>query len=139
MILAACVVSTALVIFSQSAIFPLSFGLMFFIGLGMMLQMASSNTILQTIVEDDKRGRVMSLYTMSFMGISPIGSFLVGTFASRISAQRTLLICAALLLGWSIYSALRLPKLQSLVHNEIQAKTQSESDKQTTTAFSEEA
>ena len=54
------------------------------IGLGLMVQMASTNTVLQTIVEDDKRGRVMGFYAMAFMGMVPLGSLLAGS--SRISS-----------------------------------------------------
>jgi len=50
------------------------------IGFGMMVQMTSSNTILQTIVEEDKRGRVMSFYAMAFMGMVPFGSLLAGVW-----------------------------------------------------------
>ena len=81
-----------LVSFSLSHIFPLSLILMIFVGLGMMLQMASSNTIIQTIVDDDKRGRVMSFYAMAFMGTAPFGSFLAGSLASVWSAPAALLI-----------------------------------------------
>jgi MFS family permease len=55
-------------------------------GFGMMAQMASSNTVLQTIVDDDKRGRVMSLYSMAFTGVTPLGSLLMGAIASAIGA-----------------------------------------------------
>jgi MFS family permease len=68
---------------------------MFFIlaaGFSMMVQMASSNTILQTVVDDDKRGRVMSFYTMAFMGTMPFGSLFAGTLATKIGAPATLLI-----------------------------------------------
>ena len=61
-------------------------------GVGMMMQTACSNTILQTISDNDKRGRVMSFYTMAFMGTAPIGSFLAGSMASMIGAPATLLI-----------------------------------------------
>jgi len=50
-------------------------------GVAMMIQMASSNTILQTIVEEDKRGRVMSFYSMAFLGMAPFGSLLIGWLA----------------------------------------------------------
>ena len=56
----------------------------------MMEQMAASNTILQTIVDDDKRGRVMSFYSMAFMGMAPFGSLLAGTAATRIGAPNDL-------------------------------------------------
>ncbi|MFX4263544.1 MFS transporter [Pelotomaculum propionicicum] len=76
---------------SQSRVFWISLPLMLLTGFGMMIQMASNNTILQTIVDDDKRGRVMSLYTMSFLGMAPFGSLLAGALASRIGAPGTIM------------------------------------------------
>ncbi len=89
---AAGVFGFGLISFSFSRNFFLSEALMVFTGMGMMLQMASSNTILQTITDDDKRGRVMSFYTMAFMGTAPFGSFLAGFFAKYIGAPYTILI-----------------------------------------------
>lgn len=80
-----------LIALSQSRVFWVSLPLMLLTGFGMMIQMASNNTILQTIVDDDKRGRVMSLYTMSFLGIAPFGSLLAGVLASRIGAPGTIM------------------------------------------------
>jgi len=98
--------------FSQSRILGLSYVLMFVVGYGMMQQMAASNTILQTIVHEDKRGRVMSYYTMSFMGMAPFGSLLAGSIADRIGAPRTLLLCgicciAGALLFWMNIESVR--------------------------------
>ncbi len=67
----------------------LSVPLMVVTGAGMMVQMAASNTLLQTLVEDDKRGRVMSFYTMAFFGMMPLGSLAAGVFGSRIGAPAT--------------------------------------------------
>jgi len=67
-----------LILFSFSKNIFLSMMLLFIAGFAMMTQMASSNTIIQTIVEDSKRGRVMSFIPMSFMGTMPIGSLLAG-------------------------------------------------------------
>ena len=67
-----------------------------FTGFGMMQQMAASNTILQTIVDEDKRGRVMSFYSMAFQGMAPFGSLLAGWMAARIGAPRTVMICGML-------------------------------------------
>ncbi|MFH1046044.1 MAG: MFS transporter [Candidatus Omnitrophota bacterium] len=61
-------------------------------GFGLMVQMCASNTILQTIVDEDKRGRMMSFYTLAFMGMAPLGSLLAGSLASRIGAPHTLFI-----------------------------------------------
>ena len=77
--------------FSFSTTLWVSLPLMVVTGLGFMVQMAASNTLLQTIVDEDKRGRVMSFYTMAFMGTAPFGSLLAGAVAERIGAPRTLL------------------------------------------------
>ncbi len=106
--LAAGVFGLGLVAFSLSRFFPLSIALMVITGLGMMLQMASSNTLLQTIVDNDKRGRVMSFYTMAFMGTAPFGSFLAGTLATLIGAPGTLIfggiacVLGALVFSWRL-------------------------------------
>lgn len=104
--LSAAIFGAGLIAFSQSSWMWLSLALMFVVGYGMMQQMAASNTILQTIVDEDKRGRVMSYYTMSFVGIAPFGSLLAGTVASRIQAPATLLISGVLcVLGAAWYFA----------------------------------
>jgi MFS family permease len=84
-------------------------------GLGMMVTMAGCNTILQTIVDDDKRGRAMSIYTMAFMGVSPFGCLLAGWLASAIGAPATVLLCGAGSLVGTLIFALRLPALRALV------------------------
>jgi MFS family permease len=60
-------------------------------GCGMMVQMASSNTLIQVLVDDDKRGRVMALYAMAFMGMAPFGSLIAGSLAGLIGAPHTVL------------------------------------------------
>ncbi|HEX7583563.1 MAG TPA: MFS transporter [Prolixibacteraceae bacterium] len=90
--LAAATFGVGLILFSFSRFFALSLVLMVITGLGMMLQMASSNTIMQTIAEDDKRGRVMSFYTMAFMGTAPFGSLLAGSLAKIAGVPNTILI-----------------------------------------------
>ena len=90
--LAATVFGTGLVLFSFSRSFALSLVLLVMVGLGMMLQMASSNTMLQTIVDDNQRGRVMSFYTMAFMGTAPFGSLLAGSAAKIIGIPFTILV-----------------------------------------------
>lgn len=87
---------------------------LFLAGMGVMAHLASSNTILQTIVDDDKRGRVMSLFTMSFVGMTSFGSLLSGALASRIGATGTILIGGASCLIASLIFASRLPKLQEM-------------------------
>ena len=113
--LAAATFGIGLIAFSFSRFFLLSMGLMVFTGLGMMLQMATSNTIIQTIVEDDKRGRVMSFYTMAFMGTAPFGSFLAGSLASRFGAPTTLLIGGSACILGAILFTRKLPRLKEAV------------------------
>lgn len=78
---------------SQSRLLAVSVVMLFVMGYAMMFQNASCNTILQTIVDDDKRGRVMSFYAMAFMGMAPFGSLWAGALAERIGAPTTLLVC----------------------------------------------
>jgi len=78
--------------FSFSHNIWISLSLLFIAGFGIMVQMAASNTILQTIVDDDKRGRIMSFYTMAFMGMAPLGSLLAGGMATRFGVSNTLAI-----------------------------------------------
>jgi MFS family permease len=104
-----------LVAFSRSHWLWLSLILMFFVGFGMMQQMASSNTIVQTILEEDKRGRVMSYYAMAFTGMAPFGSLLAGAVADRIGAPATLLISGACCIAGAIWFAMQLPVIRKLV------------------------
>lgn len=84
------VFSASLLIFSFSHFIMLSVPALFLAGIGFMVQLASCNTIIQTIVDDDKRGRVMSLYSMSFIGLAPFGSLLAGGAAKLVGVQATI-------------------------------------------------
>jgi MFS family permease len=86
-----------------------------FVGLGMIVQLATSNTVLQTIVDDDKRGRVMSLYTMAFMGMAPFGSILGGALAHHIGVPATFLLGGIVCLAGAILFATRIPVLRPMV------------------------
>jgi MFS family permease len=101
-----------LIAFSFSRSLWLSLLLMIVTGLGFMVQMAASNTVLQTIVEEDKRGRVMSFYTMAFMGTAPFGSLLAGSMADRIGAPHTLLIGGVGCIIGALWFATSLPALR---------------------------
>lgn len=102
--------------FSLSRFFPLSLALMTVIGFGMMMQMASGNTILQTVVEDDKRGRVMSFYTMAIMGTAPFGSLLAGKLADILGVADTLTIGGISCILGALLFAGRLPEMRKAVH-----------------------
>ncbi|MBD2506547.1 MFS transporter [Nostoc muscorum FACHB-395] len=113
--LAPAILGVGLIAFSLSRYLPLSLFTMLFVGLGTILQIAASNTFLQTIVDDDKRGRLMSLYTMSFLGMIPVGNLLGGVLASRIGAPNTLIIDGiACILGSIIFSR-QLPTLRQIM------------------------
>jgi MFS family permease len=101
--------------FSLSRAMWLSVVLLLVTGLGFMVQMASSNTLLQTLVDDDKRGRVMSFYTMAFMGTTPFGSLLAGTLADRIGAPHTLLFGGIGCVAGALAFAVLLPRLRDQV------------------------
>ncbi len=105
----------SLVAFSFSRFFTLSLVLMVLVGLGMMLQMASSNTIIQTVVDDDKRGRVMSFYTMAFMGTTPFGSFIAGSLASKLGAPETILIGGIVCVLGTVVFSRKLPRFNETV------------------------
>jgi len=114
--LAAAIFGFGLCVFSFSNLFLLSLALMLIVGLGFTLQMASCNTLLQSIVDDDKRGRVMSLYAMAFMGTAPFGSYFAGIMASTIGAPYTLLIGGVSCIVGAIIFARKLPKINMLIN-----------------------
>ena len=105
----------SLIAFSFSRHQWLSMLLLVVTGFCFMQQMASSNTILQTIVEDKKRGRVMSFYSMAFQGVAPFGSLMAGAAASRIGAPLTLMIGGAICVAGAALFASQLPVLRRLI------------------------
>jgi MFS family permease len=112
--IASSIFGIGLIFFSLSHVLWLSLFLLLLVGFGMMVHMASSNTILQTIVDDDKRGRVMSLYAMAFMGMAPFGSLGGGSLAVRIGASHTLIIGGALCILGSFMFARKLPLIREM-------------------------
>jgi MFS family permease len=110
--LMAAVFGGGLIAFSFSHSTWLSMILMVMTGLGFMLQMAVSNTLLQTIVDEDKRGRVMSFYTAAFMGTAPFGSLLAGSVADKIGAPHTLLLGGLGCVIGALWFATSLPALR---------------------------
>ena len=94
----------------------LSLPLLAVAGFAMMVQMAASNTVLQTIVDEDKRGRVMSLYTMAFLGTAPLGSLLAGALAGASRAAEHGARWAGPAAGsGSLLFAMQLPRLRDKV------------------------
>ncbi len=82
------------------------------IGFGMIVQMASSNSILQTVADDDKRGRVMSFYTLAFMGMSPFGNLLAGSLADMVGAPATVMISGLLCIAGAVAFFIKLPEIR---------------------------
>jgi MFS family permease len=113
--LAPGILGTGLIALSLSRVLPLSLLMMLLVGFGTIIQIAGSNTFLQTIVDDDKRGRVMSIYTMAFLGMIPFGNLLGGALADRIGAPNTLIIAGSACILGSVVFAQQLPNLRRLV------------------------
>ncbi len=95
-VMSAALFGFGLIAFSRVHVLWLAMPLLLLAGTGMMLQTAASNTIIQTIVDEDKRGRVMSLLAMSLFGTVPIGSLIAGALATRIGAENTILVGGAI-------------------------------------------
>ncbi|MBA4367545.1 MAG: MFS transporter [Desulfobacterium sp.] len=113
--LAAILFSLGLIGFALSHYQWLSILFLIITGFGMMVQMASSNTILQTIADEDKRGRIVSLYVMCVMGTTPLGSLLAGAVADRIGTPETLMIGGSCCLVCSIIFMRKLPALRASI------------------------
>ncbi|MEO5509760.1 MAG: MFS transporter [Longimicrobiales bacterium] len=112
---AAAVFGASLIALSLSHTLWISLICLTLAGFGMMLQMASCNTILQTLVDDDKRGRVMSMYSMSYIGMAPLGSLLQGAAAAKIGVAWTLAIGGVITIAVGILFGVRLPALRLVV------------------------
>lgn len=112
---AAAMFGAGLILFGLSHTLWLSLLMMLVVGYGMMLGLAGSNTIIQTLVPENMRGRVMSYYTMAFVGMAPFGSLLAGGLAHWIGASHTVMItgaCCLLGCGWF---TLKLPEVRSVM------------------------
>ena len=110
--IAAAVFGLGLIGFGLSRVFWLSMVMVLFAGMGMMQGMAGSNTIIQTIVSEDKRGRVMSYYTIAFVGMAPFGSLLAGSMARAIGAPWTVVINGSVVLLGAVWFLTQMPTLR---------------------------
>ncbi|MDF5716752.1 MAG: MFS transporter [Rhizonema sp. NSF051] len=113
--LAPGILGLGLIGFALSRFLPLSLFTMLFIGFGTIMQIAAGNTVVQTIVDEDKRGRVMSLYTMSFLGVLPIGNLLGGALANHIGVSNTIIIDGLVCILGSLIFIKQLPALRELI------------------------
>ena len=99
----------SLIAFSTSRVFWLSALLLVPVGYAMMVEMASSNTLIQAMVPDRLRGRVMAVYSMMFMGMAPFGALVSGCFAERSARPRPLALSRVDCLSAAVVFSLRLP------------------------------
>lgn len=106
---------TAVIVFGLSQWKILSLLSLVFVGFGMMTGLASSNTVIQTLAPEEKRGRVMSFYTMAFIGMTPFGSLLAGSLASRIGAPHTLVMSGVSVLLMNAWFYTRQSQMRSLM------------------------
>jgi MFS family permease len=113
--IATVVMGCALVGFALSRNLVLSLVILAVVGGGFMIQTASTNTILQTLVDEHLRGRVMAFYTMAFLGTAPLGSLLAGALAARIGAPETILLGGVICALGGVWFGFRLPALRDEV------------------------
>ncbi|MFA6079716.1 MAG: MFS transporter [Candidatus Omnitrophota bacterium] len=114
--ISSAIFSLGIIAFSLSRVLWLSLFFMALTGFGFMTHMAACNTFLQTIVDDDKRGRVMSYYAMSFLGMAPIGSILAGSLATWMGPTNALITGGIVCLAASLVFAAKVPELKKMVH-----------------------
>jgi MFS family permease len=112
---ASAVFGMGIMCFSLSKVFIISLCLLFVAGFGLMVQIVSSNTILQSIVEEDKRGRIMSIYATALIGMAPFGSLFAGILASWIGAPYTIIVSGTACIIGSLLFALMLPEIRKKV------------------------
>jgi MFS family permease len=113
--IAAAVLGVALILFGLSHTLWLSLVLMVFVGFGLMQVFSASNTVIQTLVPEDKRGRVMSYYVMAIFGTAPFGSLLAGALAHRIGAPHTVFVTGAFCIAGSLWFTFELPKARAVM------------------------
>jgi MFS family permease len=120
--IAAAMLGGALIFFGMSHTLWLSLVLMVFAGFGMIQSASVSNTIIQALVAEDKRARVMGYYTMAFFGGAPFGALLAGALAHRIGAPYTVMILGAFCVAGSLWFTLERPKIRAMMRPIYQEK-----------------
>jgi MFS family permease len=110
---AAALLGGALILFGLSHTLWLSLVLMVFVGFGLMQGASVSNTIVQSLVTEDKRARVMGYYTMAFFGTAPFGSLLAGALAHRVGAPHTVILTGSFCVAGSFWFTFELPKVRA--------------------------
>jgi MFS family permease len=118
----ALVFGVSIALFAMSRAFWLSAALLLVVGMSMITQAASTNTLIQSMVPDALRGRVMAVYAMMFMGMSPIGALMQGALAERIGAPYTLAIGGCICVAGALVFNIRLPALRVVARQLIDAQ-----------------
>jgi MFS family permease len=113
--ISAILFGSGLILFGLSQHLWLSLLLMLVVGFGMMQGLAASNTVIQTLVPEDKRGRVMSYYTMAFVGMAPFGSLLAGALAHRFGAPHAVMITGSFCLVGAAWYATQLKPMRAVM------------------------
>jgi MFS family permease len=113
---------TSLILFSTSRYFWLSAFFLLPVGYSMMVQMASSNTLLQSMSPDRLRGRVLAVYSMMFMGMAPFGALFAGAIAERVGAPITVAIGGVACIGGGIFFARNLPAFRESAREMVLAQ-----------------
>jgi len=114
-VISSCMFGGGLMVFAMSRSVFLSASLLVVTGFGMMVQMVASNTIIQTITQEDMRGRVMSFFAMSFAGTMPFGSLYAGSAAAAIGAPWTLVVSGIACIAVAFLFYLRLPAMREII------------------------
>ncbi len=109
---AAVLLGAGLMLFGLSHALWLSLALMVVVGFGLIQAAAVSNTIIQSLVPDDKRARVMGYYTMAFFGAAPFGSLMAGALAQHIGAPDTVMLTGGFCIAGAVWFTFQLPKIR---------------------------
>ncbi len=108
--------SVGLISFSFSRWLPVSMFILIFGGFGIMVHMASTNTLVQTLSDENNRGRVLSYYTLAFRGTGPFGAFIAGALTDKLGAPPTIRIGGICCLMGAMIYVWKLPSLHKMIH-----------------------
>ncbi|GAH68720.1 unnamed protein product, partial [marine sediment metagenome] len=122
LVVASALFGIGVIAFSLSTQLHLSMAFLAVAGFGLMVHMASSNILLQTVADEDKRGRVMSFYTLAFMGMMPLGSLIAGAMAKVFGAPGAVLACGVASIVGSVVFAAALGRINRSLRPVLEAK-----------------
>jgi len=124
--IASGMLGAALILFGLSHVLWVSMGLMVFAGFGLMQVASASNTVIQSLVDEDKRARVMSYYSTAFFGAAPFGSLMAGALGERVGAPATVMVTGAFCIAGSVWFAMNLPRVTGNEREEVRDAAYSE-------------